>query len=314
MFFAYDAHVSLLFQDSFDENLSNNGNFHIDLKFFFSSFSVLGSILPSLITIVSNVTSLFRVRELNRVTSMYILPCRRRTDDTRRILLVITVECLFAIVNSWFSDIILSLIYCKRNISAGDDCPKYLQQNYDLLMLFDMFNSISNIVLHCICGRRFRNELRRMFQSLINVVKHFCRNIWCCYCQIRCHNSQHSERFVTYTARVSRQESSNSSNHCSQPRVHLKIKPSSKSSRRNCCDFQWYVAPRPLSASANCFSNVSKDCLQNDRQAQTMKYQSLTQKSYLTRPSHGVSMKLYYPPPQSNSSTTNKAQLVNNRR
>lgn len=253
-------------------------------------------------------TSLFRVRELNRVTSVYILPCRRRTDDTRRILLVITVECLFAIVNSWFNDILLALIYCKRNISAGDDCPRYLQQNYDLLILFDMFNSISNIVLHCICGRRFRNELRRMFQWLASTVKHFCSSIWCCYCQMRCRNPSRSERFVTYTAKVSRQESTNSSNNFSQPRVHLNVKPSSSPLRRNCCDFQWYIAPRPMTTSAHCCGNVSKECLQKDRPAQLMRYQSVTQKSYLTRPSQGVSMKLYHPPRDSSSSNANKNQ------
>ncbi|CAF4864326.1 unnamed protein product, partial [Rotaria sp. Silwood2] len=45
-----------------------------------------------LITIASNIISVYRVRELNRLTSIYILPCRRRTDDTRRILLVIVIN------------------------------------------------------------------------------------------------------------------------------------------------------------------------------------------------------------------------------
>ena len=60
----------------------------------------------------------------------------------------------------------------------------YLRQNYDLLVMFDLFNSISNIILHCLCGKRFRNELRLMLKSLTNCLKHICYNIWCCYFQI----------------------------------------------------------------------------------------------------------------------------------
>ncbi|CAF1546401.1 unnamed protein product, partial [Rotaria sordida] len=102
-----------------------------------------GNVLPSFMTIISNILSVYRLHQSNRLTSNYILPCRRRTDDTRRVVLVITVECLFAIINSWFSDIILSLVYCKRNLLADDDCPMFLKENINLLIMFDMFNSIS---------------------------------------------------------------------------------------------------------------------------------------------------------------------------
>ena len=271
---------------------------------------VFGSILPSLITIGSNLISVFRVQELNRVTSAYILPCRRRTDDTRRILLVITVECLFAIVNSWFSDILLALIYCKRNLSAGDDCPQYLKQNYDLLVLFDLFNSVSNIVLHCLCGRRFRNELRRTFKSFFKYLKHVVRNLWCCYCRIHCPHSSQAEHCVTYNATVTQRDSSNSSNNLNQPRVHLKIKPMSKAPRRHCCDCQWFINPRPLTHSHRCLSTMSKECLQKNRTPQAGQYQSLTQPSYVTRLTPAHSMKLYHPPSQTLSSSVNKNQCV----
>ena len=274
---------------------------------------VFGSILPSLITIGSNLISVFRVQELNRVTSAYILPCRRRTDDTRRILLVITVECLFAIVNSWFSDILLALIYCKRNISAGDDCPQYLKQNYDLLVLFDLFNSVSNIILHCLCGRRFRNELQRMLKAFFQYLKHLSDKLWCCYCRIQCPNGAHPEHYVTYNATVTQRDSSNSSNNLSQPRIHLKIKPVSKTPRRYCCDCQWFINPRPLTNSHNCRSNVSQEFLQQNRTTQAGQYQSLTLPSYAPRATQANSMKLYYPPQQTLSSTINKNQCASRR-
>ncbi len=241
------------------------------------------------------------------MTSIYILPCRRRTDDTRRVLLVITVECLFAIVNSWFSDIVLSLVYCKRNLSAGDDCPTYLRKIYDLLVMFDLFNSISNILLHCLCGKRFRNELGYMLKSIFNFLKHLFHDISCCYFQIDCIKSHH-DPYVSYNATITRNESSNSSSH---NYLYLKIQKSPKPTSKHCCDCRWYFNRKPLATSKRFCSTISKEYLQKDRPYNAVRYASLTQKTSITRQTQNQSMRLYYPPQQTTTSITKKTHCLN---
>lgn len=123
---------------------------------------------------------MYNVRGVSRRTSNFANNCRRRTDDTRRVLLVITVECLFAIFNSWFSDTVLSLISCKKKLLVDDDCPRFLEQNYDLMIIFDLLNSVSNIVLHCLSGKHFRQELFFMFVSMCRSMRLFSQRILCC--------------------------------------------------------------------------------------------------------------------------------------
>lgn len=243
-------------------------------------------------TIVSNIISVFRVHQLNRFTSTYILPCRRRTDDTRRILIIITVECLFAIVNSWFSDIVLSLIYCKRKLSASDDCPDYLKQNYDLLVSFDLFNSISNVILHCLCSRCFRHELQRIFRSLLSKFQEVFDRIWCCYCHIQYQTSAEQEAYVSYKATLAKRNSSDSS---IQSCINLQIKPAPIVKRRRWFNFRWYFTPRPLITFQRCLSTSSKGCFRKQHQQNNVEYHSLTHPNCTNRPSHNQSIKLYYP-------------------
>jgi hypothetical protein len=276
------------------------------LIFFCLFISVFGSVLPSLITIISNIISLYRVRQLNRLTSHYILPCRRRTDDTRRVLLVITVECLFAIINSWFSDILISFVSCKGTLLADDDCPMYLRQNYDLLVMFDMLNSISNIILHCLCGKHFRNELRRIFQSSYQLIKRILTETYCCYFKIRC-QKYNQEPCICYNASITGTDSSNSSNNVNSSHLYLKIQTPSRLRRTQCCDCRWYFNRRPLVASRQCLSTLSKEYLRANRMPFSVHYQSLTQRTQIVLPTGGNSMRLYFPQQQTSTlSRTNK--------
>jgi len=241
--------------------------------------SVCSSVLPSVITIISNVFSVYRVRQLNRLTSNYITPCRRRTDDTRRVLLVITVECLFAILNSWFSDILISVVYCKGTLLADDDCPGYLKANYDLLVMFDMFNSISNIILHCLCGKHFRYELFCMFQSVYQLIKNILKQ--CCCIQIQCQKN-YREASICYHASITDNQSSDSpnSNH-----IYLKIQPSTSLLRNKYCDCRCYYSKRSF------FS--SKECLQKKRFNT-----STSTRHEINGMTKSSSMRLYFPQQQ----------------
>jgi len=246
------------------------------------------------------------VRQLNRLTSNYILPCRRRTDDTRRVLLVITVECLFAIINSWFSDILISIVYCKGTLLADDDCPMYLRQNYDLLVMFDMFNSISNIILHCLCGKHFRNELRRMFQSFYQIIKRFLPELCCCYFNIHCQQYK-QDAYIYYNASITGNDSSNSSNNPTSNHLYLKIQASPRLLRTQCCDCRWYFNRRPLVASRQCLSTISKEYLRKNRRSFSVHYRSLTQQTQAILPTTRNSMRLYFPQQQTSTSLrTNK--------
>ena len=231
------------------------------------------------------------MRELKRLTSLYIIPCRRRTDDTRRVLLIITIECLFAIVNSWFSDLVLSLVYCKRNLSAGDNCPNYLQKNYDLLVTFDMFNSISNIVLHCLCSKRFRNELQRMLKSFLNCIKDFFHHIWCCYCQIDCKRVNQGP-CVYYSASVTQCNNSNSSSNASRHRLYLRNQKPSRQTRKQHFDYRWHFNKELLINPKPHLSLSSKKCSSERRIPHSVRYRLYSQRTDLLKPTSAQSMRL----------------------
>jgi hypothetical protein len=185
----------------------------------------------------------------------------------------------------------------------------YLKQNYDLLVMFDLFNSISNIVLHCLCGKRFRNELRYMLKSMTNVLKNLCHYIWCCYFQINCTRTT-VEPYVSYNATITRHESSNSSSSAGHNHLYLKIHTSPRPNRKYCCDCRWYFNRRPLTPSQKCCANLSKECLQKDRAHDAVQYTSLTQRSIVTRPTPSQSMRLYYPPQQTTTSVVNNKTQI----
>lgn len=104
----------------------------------------------------------------------------RRTDETRRVIIIITTECLLAVLNSWLIDIILSVLYCGRSLAIGDDCPSFLRRYHLLLAFFDLLNSMSNIILYCFAARRFRHELVRMIKLWLETIRKRCPCFLCC--------------------------------------------------------------------------------------------------------------------------------------
>jgi len=123
-------------------------------------------------TIFGNAISLrwiLRIRNSVNIQSFVF----RRTDETRRVIIIITIECLLAVLNSWFVDIILSIKYCHRSVVIGDDCPNFLRRYHPLLASFDLLNSMSNIVLYCFATKRFRHELECMIQVWISTIKKY---------------------------------------------------------------------------------------------------------------------------------------------
>ncbi|CAF1589252.1 unnamed protein product, partial [Didymodactylos carnosus] len=121
---AYQYHKCFI---KFDSSVFlKNYKFLYDRKISLNRYTLLlvfGSMLPSLITIVANIVCVLRILNVKIRSSLCLLPSRRRIDETRRILTIITIECIVAIINCWFIDVLLSFIYCKRNLFIGFDCP-----------------------------------------------------------------------------------------------------------------------------------------------------------------------------------------------
>jgi hypothetical protein len=162
--------------------------------FFLNKFSrffldlVVGSIIPSIVTIFGNAISLRWILMIrNSINEQSVV--FRRTDETHRVIIIITIECLLAVINSWFVDIILSIKYCNRSVAIGDDCPYFLRRYHPFLAFFDLLNSMSNIVLYCFAARRFRHELERMLKIWINTIK----KRLSCYCRCEWNNSKEIE-------------------------------------------------------------------------------------------------------------------------
>ena len=141
---------------------------------------VMGSILPSVITILSNAISLRSIITIRKSIEEIYQVSHRRTDETRRVVIIITIECLLAILNSWVVDILLSFKHCGRSVALADDCPHFLRQSQLFFACCDLLNSMSNIFLYCFAGRRFRHELQCMLQEW----SCFIRKCIPCYCRI----------------------------------------------------------------------------------------------------------------------------------
>ncbi|CAF0879284.1 unnamed protein product [Adineta ricciae] len=167
---------SELFLDTYDLLYSRTFGFNR-----YTIILVMGSIFPSIATILGNAISLQCIIAIRSSVVEQTRASRRRTDETRRVIIIITTECLLAVINSWFVDIILSINYCRRSLAIGDDCPDFLRRSQTFLFLCDFLNSTSNIILHCFAGRRFRHELKRMLQAWINTI----RKRIPCYCYIQ---------------------------------------------------------------------------------------------------------------------------------
>jgi hypothetical protein len=191
----------------------------------------------------------------------------------------------------------------------------YLKQNYDLLVMFDMLNSVSNIILHCLCGKRFRNELRRMLRSFLNFLKHLSQELWCCYVQIRCPNFRH-DRYTNYSGSITRHESSNSSTNASHKKNScLKIQSTPKSHREYCCDCRWYFNRKPLTTtSQQHLTTMSKECSQKNQTSYAVRYQSITQRTNITKQTQAHSMRLYHPPQETSSTKSVNKNLCLSRR
>ena len=96
---------------------------------------------------------------------------RKRTDETHRVILIITIECLLAVLNSWFIDLILSIKFCAGSVAIGDDCPQFLRRFHQYLVLFDLLNSMSNLFLYGFAGKRFRSELKHLIRWSFSQMK-----------------------------------------------------------------------------------------------------------------------------------------------
>ncbi|CAF1107063.1 unnamed protein product [Rotaria sordida] len=151
---------------------------------------VAGSIIPSMVTILANAVSLRWIITIRSSFNQQSRLSRHRTDETRRVIIIITTECILAIISSWFIDIILSIKYCGRSVVIGDDCPYFLRHSHALIALSDLLNSMSNIVLYSFAGRRFRHELKRMLKAWTLAVK---KRIPC-YCRIEWNRSNQLAR------------------------------------------------------------------------------------------------------------------------
>ena len=141
---------------------------------------VVGSILPSLITILSNMVSLQSIISVRKTIDDEYRASRQRAEETRRVVIIITVECLLAILNSWFVDVVLSVRHCGGSVALADDCPHFLRRSQLFFACSDLVNSMSNIVLYCFAGRRFRMEFRSMLDEWYGCV----RRCIPCYCRI----------------------------------------------------------------------------------------------------------------------------------
>ena len=176
---------------------------------------VIGSIIPSILTILSNAISLrwiLNIRNsVNKQSAVF-----HRTDETRRVILIITIECLLSVINSWLVDIILSISFCHRSVAIGDDCPDFLRRYHPFLAFFDLLNSMSNIFLYCYAAKRFRHELERMLKDWIHPIQKY---LPCC-----CQQQRSKVRRKNYEEEPNTLQSKSSKQRPSEKYEYIKLK------------------------------------------------------------------------------------------
>jgi hypothetical protein len=154
-----------------------------------------------------------------------------------------------------------------------------------------MLNSISNIILHCLCGKHFRNELYRIFRKFYQFIKRLLTGLCCCYLKFDCQQTN-QDSYICYNASITE---NNSSNNVNSNHLYLNIRRSSSLTQKPCCDCRWYFNRRPLIASQQCLSRISKACLRQNPISFSAHYHSLTQRTHTVIPSTSKSMRLYFP-------------------
>ena len=73
---------------------------NIDWLVFVSKFRVVGSTIPSIITTLSNAVSVRWIIAVRQSLNEQSRISRRLVDETRRMIIIITVECLLMVINS----------------------------------------------------------------------------------------------------------------------------------------------------------------------------------------------------------------------
>ncbi|CAF3986743.1 unnamed protein product [Rotaria magnacalcarata] len=153
------------------------------------SILAMGSIIPSIITVLTNAISFRWIIAIRSSLNEQSRLSQRRTEDTRRVITIITIECILAVINSWLIDIILSIKYCGFSLAIGDDCPSFLSRFHRLLVFNGLLNSMSNIILCSCTSRRFRQELKH-----VKYVDRCNKKHLPCYCYIAWKTSFQSMR------------------------------------------------------------------------------------------------------------------------
>ncbi len=167
--------------------------------------------------------------------------------------------------------------------------------------MLDMIYSVSNIILHCLCGKCFRNELQRMLRSSFEFFKRQLNNIWCCFCQIHC-TSVPKDQYITFKVSTTRRESSISTNSVAHNHLCSKAQSPAAPNSKHCCDCRWYCSRKQLIAS--------QQDLQKDQTHYVIRYGSSTQRTCITRATQANSMRLYHPQLQTKTQRDTKYQYV----
>ncbi|CAF3403954.1 unnamed protein product [Rotaria socialis] len=128
----------------------------------FNRYIIMGSIIPSIITVLTNAIPFRWIIAIQSSLNQQSRLSQRRTEDTRRVITIITIKCILAAINSWLINVILSIKYCVCSLAIGDDCPSFLSRFNRLLVFNGLLNSMSNIILCSCAGRRFRQELKHV--------------------------------------------------------------------------------------------------------------------------------------------------------
>jgi hypothetical protein len=138
--------------------------FSVKFAFIYSiSHSTICQIVPFVLIVIFNLCIVYKMRHRKCDLGDLVVAKQQSKDETMVTVMVIVVTVTFLILVAPYvaTVVIWEFIYANADLSASMMKRRYFSY-YISGLLYSVNNSI-NLYLYCICGKRFRNDLKELF-------------------------------------------------------------------------------------------------------------------------------------------------------
>jgi hypothetical protein len=127
------------------------------------SHSIICQIVPFLMLVIFNLCIVYKMRHRKCDLSDLGVAKQQSKDETMVMAMVMAVTVAFLIlVAPYVTNVVIwEFIYAKTKLSGS--MMKQIYFSYNISGLLYALNNAINLYLYCICGKRFRDDLKEFF-------------------------------------------------------------------------------------------------------------------------------------------------------